>query len=145
MTFKGKNTQTKDTKLSQLIVKHWQSKCCFYNSLMIVINQLLRMMICQSLTFTSSTVSILTENWSGMSGSLLRQMSGRWQKIPSGATLDEPRMTSPPIGPGPLTKMIKVMVRALVQWLWDETRNLKVVFSNPSTVYWMDIFHIYLL
>ena len=26
------------------------------------------------------------------------------------------------------------------EWLWEE-----VVGSNPSTVYWMDIFHIYLL
>ena len=24
--------------------------------------------------------------------------------------------------------------------LWDETRNLKIVGSNPSTIYWMDIF-----
>ena len=30
--------------------------------------------------------------------------------------------------------------RALVQWLCDETRKLKVVRSNPSTVYWMGIF-----
>ena len=28
---------------------------------------------------------------------------------------------------------------ALVQWLWEETRDLKVVGSNPNTVYWMDI------
>ena len=28
----------------------------------------------------------------------------------------------------------------LVWWLWDKTRNLKVVGSNPSMVYWMDIF-----
>ena len=25
-------------------------------------------------------------------------------------------------------------------WLWDETHVPKVVGSNPSTVYWMDIF-----
>jgi hypothetical protein len=30
-------------------------------------------------------------------------MSGRWQKIPSGATLELPWITSPPIGPGPPT------------------------------------------
>ena len=35
--------------------------------------------------------------------------------------------------------------RALVQWLWEETHDLKVVGLNPGTVYWMDIFHIYLL
>ena len=29
--------------------------------------------------------------------------------------------------------------------LREETRNQKVVSSNPSTEYWMDIFHIYLL
>ena len=29
---------------------------------------------------------------------------------------------------------------ALVYWLWDETHVLKVVDSNPSTIYWMDIF-----
>ena len=29
--------------------------------------------------------------------------------------------------------------------LWDETHVLKVVGSNSSTVYWMDIFHIILL
>ena len=33
----------------------------------------------------------------------------------------------------------------LVKWLWEETHLLKVVGSNPGTVYWMDIFHIYLL
>ena len=33
---------------------------------------------------------------------------------------------------------------AVVEWLWEETHVLKVVGSNPSTVYWMDIFHIYL-
>ena len=36
-------------------------------------------------------------------------------------------------------------VGALVQWLWEEAHGLKVVGSNPGTVYWMDIFHIYLL
>ena len=34
---------------------------------------------------------------------------------------------------------------ALVQWLWEETHVTKVVGPNPVTVYWMDIFHIYLL
>ena len=34
---------------------------------------------------------------------------------------------------------------ALVYWLWEETHVLKVVGSNPSPVYWMDIFHIYLM
>ena len=34
----------------------------------------------------------------------------------------------------------KVRVGALVQWLWEETLAPKVVGSNPSTVYWMDIF-----
>ena len=29
---------------------------------------------------------------------------------------------------------------AMVQWLREETHVLKVVGSNPSTVYWMDIF-----
>ena len=33
----------------------------------------------------------------------------------------------------------------LVQWLWEETRVPKVVSSNPSTVYSMAIYHIYLL
>ena len=28
---------------------------------------------------------------------------------------------------------------APVLWLWEETHVLKVVSSNPSTVYWMDI------
>ena len=26
-----------------------------------------------------------------------------------------------------------------VWWLWDESQNLKVVGSNPSIIYWMDI------
>ena len=29
---------------------------------------------------------------------------------------------------------------ALVLWLWELTQVPKVVRSNPSTVYWMDIF-----
>ena len=33
---------------------------------------------------------------------------------------------------------------ALVMWLCVETHVPKVVGSNPSTVYWMDILHIYL-
>ena len=33
----------------------------------------------------------------------------------------------------------------LVQWLWEETHTLKVVGSNPGTVFWMGIFHINLL
>ena len=32
------------------------------------------------------------------------------------------------------------MVGAPVQWLWEETHVLKFVGSNPSTVYWIDIF-----
>ena len=32
---------------------------------------------------------------------------------------------------------------ALVQWLFEETHVLKVVDSNPSTIHWMDIFHIF--
>ena len=31
---------------------------------------------------------------------------------------------------------------ALVWWLWEETQVLKVVGSNPITIYWMDIFHV---
>ena len=27
----------------------------------------------------------------------------------------------------------------MVWWLWEETNFLKVVCSNPRTVYWMDI------
>ena len=34
---------------------------------------------------------------------------------------------------------------ALVWWLWEETHAPKIIGSNPHTVYWMDIFHIYLL
>ena len=29
--------------------------------------------------------------------------------------------------------------RVLRKWLWEETRVQKVVSSNPSTIYWMDI------
>ena len=37
-------------------------------------------------------------------------------------------------------------VGALVQWLWDETHVLKVVGSNPNTVYLMNIFsHIFVV
>ena len=49
---------------------------------------------------------------------------------------------------GYLTLLIKITtVRegALVWWLWEETRVLKFVGSNPSTIYWMDIFNIYLV
>ena len=34
---------------------------------------------------------------------------------------------------------------ALVWWLWEETHVLKVVGSNPSTIYWMKNFRIYFL
>ena len=34
---------------------------------------------------------------------------------------------------------------ALIEWLWVETHAPKVVGLNPITVYWMDIFHLYLL
>ena len=34
--------------------------------------------------------------------------------------------------------------RGLVLWLWDETHVQKVVGWNPSTIYWMNIFLIYL-
>ena len=34
---------------------------------------------------------------------------------------------------------------ALVYWLWEETHILKVVGSNPSPVYWMDIFHHFII
>ena len=37
------------------------------------------------------------------------------------------------------------MICLVVYWLWEETHVPKVVGSNPSTIYWMDIFHIYLL
>ena len=40
----------------------------------------------------------------------------------------------------------QIGVGALVQWLWEETRDLKVVGSNPGTVYSMDIFsHIFVV
>ena len=32
------------------------------------------------------------------------------------------------------------MAGALVWWLWEDTRVLKVMGSNNSTLYWMDIF-----
>ena len=35
--------------------------------------------------------------------------------------------------------------RALVWWLWEEIYVLKVVGSNTTAVYWMDIFYINLL
>ena len=28
----------------------------------------------------------------------------------------------------------------MVYWLWEETHVMKVVGSNPSTIYWMDNF-----
>ena len=31
---------------------------------------------------------------------------------------------------------------SLVQWLWEQTHVTKVVGLNPSTVFWMDIFHL---
>ena len=34
---------------------------------------------------------------------------------------------------------------ALVEWLRDETHVMKVVGLNPSTVYWMEKFHIIFL
>ena len=34
---------------------------------------------------------------------------------------------------------------ALAYWLWEETYVLKGVGSNPSPIYCMDVFHIYLL
>ena len=33
----------------------------------------------------------------------------------------------------------------LVQWLWEETHVPKVMGSSPSTIYWLDNFHIYLM
>ena len=36
-------------------------------------------------------------------------------------------------------KMERYSTGALVQWLWEETRVLMVVVSNPSTAYQMDI------
>ena len=45
------------------------------------------------------------------------------------------------------TKTSNCRVGALVKWLWEETHIPKVVGSNPSAVYWMDMifFHIDLL
>ena len=34
---------------------------------------------------------------------------------------------------------------ALVLWLWEESHVMKVVGSNPVTLYWMDILQKYLL
>ena len=40
----------------------------------------------------------------------------------------------------------KFRARALVKWLWEETRVPKVISSNPSTVYWVDIFsHLFIV
>ena len=38
-----------------------------------------------------------------------------------------------------LDKIWKVWAGALVQWLWEETHIPKVVGSNPSAGYWMDM------
>ena len=39
-----------------------------------------------------------------------------------------------------------VWVGALVYWVREETHILKVVVSNPNTIYWMDIFsHIFVV
>ena len=43
------------------------------------------------------------------------------------------------------TKFDPFSARCLVQWLWEETHVPKAMGSNPSGVYWMDIFHINLL
>ena len=42
-------------------------------------------------------------------------------------------------------KINKKTAGALVKWLWVTTHVRKVVGSNPSAIYWMDIFHIDLL
>ena len=42
-------------------------------------------------------------------------------------------------------KLSMAWAGALVEWLWEETHMMKVVGSNPSAIYWMDIFHINLL
>ena len=39
-----------------------------------------------------------------------------------------------------MCKKTRVRAGALVQWLWEKTHVPKVVSSNPSTAYWMDIF-----
>ena len=44
-----------------------------------------------------------------------------------------------------LNNLPRYKAGALVKWLWEETHVPKIVSSNPSTVYWMDIFQIYLL
>ena len=43
------------------------------------------------------------------------------------------------------TNNCPIWAGALVKWLWEETHVLKVMSSNPVTIYWTDIFHIYLL
>ena len=40
---------------------------------------------------------------------------------------------------------VDARVWALVYWLYEETHVPKAVGLNPSTIYWMDIFQIYLL
>ena len=35
---------------------------------------------------------------------------------------------------------LNIRAGALVKWLCEESHVLKVVGSNPGTVYWMDIF-----
>ena len=42
------------------------------------------------------------------------------------------------------TLSFAIVSHVLNRWIWEENRVLKVMCSNPSTVYWMDIFHIYL-
>ena len=34
------------------------------------------------------------------------------------------------------------VLKSLFLWLWEHTHVPKVVSSNPSTIYWMNIFHI---
>ena len=34
---------------------------------------------------------------------------------------------------------------ALVLWFWETTRAQEVMGLNPGAVYWMNVFHIYLL
>ena len=40
--------------------------------------------------------------------------------------------------------MENIQTKPLCGWLWEETHVQKVVGSNPSTLYWMENFHIYL-
>ena len=35
---------------------------------------------------------------------------------------------------------LKIWAGAVVQWFWDKTNVHRVVGSNPSTLYWMDVF-----